>query len=121
MSYITTNSSYELTSIYVNVTDTAVLGGQKRLTSLFLSLLGDDYIHQKHARKHSGGGLVTKLLIELNKSKLTVDEEEYNSKKYDIKFSEKVGKLSPTQFEIKSILCKKFQAVIPFVSEDIVC
>ena len=27
------------------------------------------------------------LLIELNKNKLDVDEEEYNSKKFDIKFS----------------------------------
>ena len=26
------------------------------------------------------GGIVTKLLIELNKNKITVDEEEYNSK-----------------------------------------
>ncbi|NRZ99299.1 hypothetical protein FHX96_003989 [Clostridium tetanomorphum] len=76
---------------------------------MFLSILGNAYIRQKHARRDNTGGLVTKLLIELNKNKLTVDEEEYNSKKYDIKFSEKVGKLSPTQFEIKNILDKKFQ------------
>lgn len=101
--------NYELSNIDVKITDTAVLDGQQRLTSLFLSLLGNTYIRQKHARKNNNGGLVTKLLIELNKSKLTVDEEEYNSKKYDIKFSEKVGKLSPTQFEIKNILDKKFQ------------
>ncbi|WP_310831351.1 DUF262 domain-containing protein [Paenibacillus pedocola] len=101
--------NYELSSIDVKITDTAVLDGQQRLTSLFLSLLGGAYIRQKHARKQNSGGLVTKLLIELNKNKLTVDEEEYNSKKYDIKFSEKVGKLSPTQFEIKSILDEKFQ------------
>ena len=72
--------NYELSSIDVNVTDTAVLDGQQRLTSLFLSLFGDAYIRQKHARKKNGGGIVTKLLIELNKNKLTVDEEEYNSK-----------------------------------------
>lgn len=101
--------NYELTGINVNMTDTAVLDGQQRLTSLYLSLLGDAYIRQKHARKKNNGGLVTKLLIELNKSKLDVDEEEYNSKKYDIKFSEKVGRLSPTQFEIKNILDAKFQ------------
>lgn len=53
--------------------------------------------------------MVTKLLIELNKNKLDVDEEEYNSKKYDIKFSEKVGRLSPTQFEVRNILQPKFQ------------
>ncbi|QCJ40836.1 DUF262 domain-containing protein [Bacillus sp. S3] len=101
--------NYDLSNIDVRITDTAVLDGQQRLTSLFLSLLGNSYIRQKHARRNNNGGLVTKLLIELNKNKLTVDEEEYNSKKYDIKFSEKVGKLSPTQFEIKNILDKKFQ------------
>lgn len=101
--------NYELSSIDVKLTDTAVLDGQQRLTSLFLSLFGDAFIRQKHARKKNGGGIVTKLLIELNKNKLTVDEEEYNSKKFDIKFSEKVGKLSPTQFEIRKILDSKFQ------------
>ncbi len=101
--------NYELSNINVKVTDTAVLDGQQRLTSLFLSLLGEAFIRQKHARKNNSGGIVTKLLIELNKNKLAVDEEEYNSKKYDIKFSEKVGKLSPTQFEVKLILESKFQ------------
>ncbi|QUH27730.1 DUF262 domain-containing protein [Vallitalea guaymasensis] len=101
--------NYELSNIDVKITDTAVLDGQQRLTSLFLSLFGQAFIRQKHARRKYGGGLVTKLLIELNKNKLTVDEEEYNSKKYDIKFSEKVGRLSPTQFEIKCILDNKFQ------------
>ncbi len=101
--------NYELSNIDVKITDTAILDGQQRLTSLFLSLLGKAYIRQKHARKNNSGGLVTKLLIELNKNKLTVDEEEYNSKKYDIKFTEKVGKLSPTQFEIKNIIDNKFQ------------
>lgn len=101
--------NYELSNIDVAITDTAILDGQQRLTSLFLSLYGKAYIRQKHARKNNNGGLVTKLLIELNKNKLTVDEQEYNSKKFDIKFSEKVGKLSPTQFELKNIVDKKFQ------------
>ncbi|SDZ11769.1 Uncharacterized conserved protein, contains ParB-like and HNH nuclease domains [Proteiniborus ethanoligenes] len=101
--------NYELSNINVNQTDTAVLDGQQRLTSLFLSLFGNAFIRQKYARRKNSGGIVTKLLIELNKNKITVDEEEYNSKKYDIKFSEKVGKLSPTQFEIKNILEQKFQ------------
>jgi len=101
--------NYELSSINVKTTDTAVLDGQQRLTSLFLSLYGEANIRQKYARKGSGPNILTKLLIELNKNKLDVDEEEYNSKKYDIKFSEKVGRLSPTQFEIKNILLPKFQ------------
>ena len=99
----------ELTSIDVKNTDTAVLDGQQRLTSLFLSLFGEAFIRPNYARKKSGDRLVTKLLIELNKNKSSVEEEEYNSKKFDIKFSEKVGRLSPTQFEIKNILDMKFQ------------
>ena len=101
--------NYELSSINVELTDTAVLDGQQRLTSLFLSLFGRAYIRQKHARKKTAGGTVAKLLVELNNHKLTVDEEEYNSKKYDIRFAEKVGKLSPTQFEIREILSARFR------------
>ena len=102
--------NYELSSINTNTTDTAILDGQQRLTSLYLSLFGTAYIRQKHARKINKGGTLAKLLIELNKHKLTVDEEEYNSKKFDIRFSEKVGRLSPTQFEIRTILQDRFQS-----------
>ena len=101
--------NYELSSINVNLTDTAVLDGQQRLTSLFLSLYGQAYIRQKHARKKTGGGTVAKLLIELNKNRLAVDEEEYNSKKFDIRFAERSDKLSPTQFEVKDILDPQFR------------
>lgn len=101
--------NYELTDINVAVTDTAILDGQQRLTSLYLSLFGDSFIRQRYARRGNVGGTVTKLLIELNKNKLDVDEEEYNSKKFDIKFSEKVGRLSPTQFELRTILQDKFR------------
>lgn len=101
--------NYELSNIDVRNTDMAILDGQQRLTSLYLSLFGCAYIRQKHARKKVAGGTVTKLLIELNKNKLSVDEEEYNSKKFDVKFTEKIGKSSPTQFEVKRILDSKFQ------------
>jgi uncharacterized protein with ParB-like and HNH nuclease domain len=103
------STNYDLMIIDVRTTDTAILDGQQRLTSLYLSLFGDAYIRQIYARKNGNGGLVTKLLIELNKNKLDVDEEEYNSKKYDIKFSDKVGRLSPTQFEVRNILQPKFR------------
>ena len=101
--------NYELTDIDVNTTDTAILDGQQRLTSLYLSLFGDSYIREKYARRSTVGGTVTKLLIELNKNKLDVDEENYNSKKFDIKFIVKVGRLSPTQFELRNVLQEKFQ------------
>ncbi len=101
--------NFELTGINVKKTDTAVLDGQQRLTSLFLSLFGQAYIRPNYARRKSGDKIVTKLLIELNNNKVTVDEEEYNSKKFDITFSEKVGRVSPTQFELKNILNQRFQ------------
>ena len=101
--------NYGLMSINLKNTDTAVLDGQQRLTSLFLSLYGEAYIRPNYARKKNGDRIVTKLLVELNKHKISVDEEEYNTKKFDIKFSDKVGKLSPTQFEVKNILNKKYQ------------
>ncbi|PIC83022.1 DUF262 domain-containing protein [Sporosarcina sp. P1] len=102
-------ANYELTGINVEDTDTAVLDGQQRLTSLFLSLFGEANLRPKNARRNTGDRILTKLLIELNKNKIAVDEEEYNSKKFDIKFSDKIGKLSPTQFELKNILDDNFR------------
>lgn len=99
--------NYYLSYIDIKLTDTAVLDGQQRLTSLFLSLYGRGFIRQKYARKGSSC-TVAKLLIELNRHKINIDEEEYNNKKFDIKFTEKIGKLSPTQFEINNILEDKF-------------
>lgn len=48
--------NYELSNINVKITDTAVLDGQQRLTSLFLSLLGQAYVKQKYARRTAVGG-----------------------------------------------------------------
>ena len=53
--------NYELTSINVKDTDTAVLDGQQRLTSLFLSLFGEAYIRPNYARKIIRDKIVTKL------------------------------------------------------------
>jgi uncharacterized protein with ParB-like and HNH nuclease domain len=101
--------NYELTSIDIRNTDIAVLDGQQRLTSLYLSLFGEAYIRPNYARRRTGDRIIAKLLIELNKSKILIDEEEYNSKKFDIKFSDKVGKISPTQFEVGSIIHEKYK------------
>lgn len=101
--------NYDLSNINVKISDTAILDGQQRLTSLYLSLLGEAHIRQKYSRKKNASTTIAKLVIELNKNKLAIDEEEYNSKKYDIKFTEKAGKLSPTQFEIRTIMESRFQ------------
>ena len=103
------STNYELSEINFDYTDTAILDGQQRLTSLYLSLFGETHIREKHTRKKYQGGILAELLIELNKNKLTIDEEEYNSKKYDIKFSDKIGKISPTQFKIKKLVDEKFK------------
>ena len=100
------NINYELSSIDYKISNTAILDGQQRLTSLYLSLYGTAYIREKHARKKTTGGTIAKLVIELNKK---ATSEEYNNKKYDIKFSDKCGNLSTTQFEIRKILDDKFK------------
>ena len=66
-----------LTSQFL-MANNAILDGQQRLTSLYLSLSGDSYIRPNYARKKTGTILHTKLLIELDKNKIAVDEEEYN-------------------------------------------
>lgn len=98
------NNNYSLSNIDTRYNDTAILDGQQRLTALYISLYGDLYIRPKNSRRSSGAGIVSKLFIELNKNKLSIEEEEYNSKKYDIKFSTKIGMISPTWFEIRKIL-----------------
>lgn len=100
--------NYDSSNVNVSISDTAILDGQQRLTSLFLSLYGSIYIRPKHTRKTINGGFVSKLLIELNKNKIEM-EDEFNNKKFDIKFSEKVERLSPTQFEVRNILNPEFQ------------
>jgi len=99
--------NYDLVNVDVAITDTAILDGQQRLTSLFLSLLGDAYIRPIHARRKTGEKLFAKLLIELDENKCDIDEEEYNSKKHDIQF--RSGKMSPTHFNIREIISDKFQ------------
>lgn len=103
--------NFPINSIDFNYTDIAILDGQQRLTSLFLSLCGETYLRPKFSNKNSGVMYVYKLFIELDKNKLEQDEEEYNSKQYDIKFTSKGLSLNPslTQFEIRNILDIKFQ------------
>lgn len=83
----------------------AVLDGQQRLTSLFLSLYGEMW---KEPRKNSDR-LLMRLYIELDKSKID-ENENFNTKKYDIYFTEKApAVISPSLFEIKNILKEEFK------------
>ena len=102
------NINYELRSVNLNITNTAILDGQQRLTSLYISLLGDTGVRPKSQRRSNNAQILTKLLIELNKNKINA-QDEFNIKKYDIKFTDKIGKIEPTQFEIKNILKEEFK------------
>lgn len=98
--------NYALSSINTKITDTAVLDGQQRLTSLYLSLFCDDvYIKGKHER--GVGGALSKLLIELDKNKIEDKEDEFNAKQYDITFTEKILRVSPTKFEFRKLIKDK--------------
>ena len=99
------NNYYDYTAINTETTDTAILDGQQRLTSLYLSLVGSFYLYPKHQQTSK---LVSKVFIELNKFRADTDEE-YNSKKFDISFTEKVSIVIPTKFELKSIMNPAFR------------
>jgi len=100
--------NFDLIRVDTEKTNTAVLDGQQRLTSLFISLIGAARIRQKHSRKNSPTLIYTDLYIELDQNKIDI-EEDFNEKNYDIKFSEKVGRLSPTQFKIRDIMKNEFR------------
>ncbi len=104
------NINFPINGINFEYTDIAILDGQQRLTSLYLSLIGDTYIKPKFSKK-GGVEYVYKLFIELDQNKSENDEEDYNSKKYDIKFTTKglIINSSTTQFEIRNILNEEFQ------------
>ena len=95
--------NYELSGIKnTKITNTAILDGQQRLTSLYLSLLCDNiYIKGKHERGE--GGKLAKLLIELDKSKIEDAEGEFNTKQYDIAFTENLLRSSSTKFEFRKL------------------
>ena len=124
------SANYKLYGISFEKTDIAVLDGQQRLTSLYLSLLGNAEVLAKYARS-SYNSIRSRLVIELNQNKINVEEEGYNSKKYDIRFTDRTGLLSPTQFEIRRLMDPAFQdetyrnnefekiiAMIPFDSKQ---
>ena len=103
--------NYDTTGVDTTITDTAILDGQQRLTSLYLSLFCDNIcIKAKHA--HGEGGNLTKLLIELDKKKIENEEGEFNTKQYAIAFPEKTVRDSPTKFEFRKLIKdKKFRDI----------
>src|SRR5699024_10013288 len=72
--------------------------------------MGNTYIKPKFSKKQGGVEYVYKIFIELDKNKSETDEEDYNSKKYDIRFTTKGISINPssTQFELRNILNEDF-------------
>ena len=83
----------------------AVLDGQQRLTSLFLSLYGDVW---KEPRKNSSRYML-RLFLELDSNKID-EHNEFNAKKYGVFFSDRdPSVLSHTAFEVKQLLNEEFK------------
>ncbi|MBR5096027.1 MAG: DUF262 domain-containing protein [Treponema sp.] len=97
-------TNYSTQTIDINVSDTAVVDGQQRLTSLYLSLFGEVEIA---GRGKNGFG--SKLYIELDKNKVDTDSDEVSSKTYGFEFTDKIQNISPTRFEVKKLLDAEFR------------
>ena len=109
-SKIADNINFGLSNVDTKLSDTAILDGQQRLTSLYISLFGQTYIREKYAKKKTIGGTVAKLYINLNKwNKLNDEINEYNTKQYDIRFTDKIGILNNGYFLIRNIINAKIQ------------
>ncbi len=86
----------------------SVLDGQQRLSSLFVSLMGECFIHLKMSRKNNGVVNQTKLIIQLEEDRVLKDDNFYE-KTYGIKFSKNIRGSDPTEFDIKTIFTNSFQ------------
>lgn len=103
------NNKFELSGIDINYTDTAVLDGQQRLTSLFISLFGEAMIRQKWAQSNAKASPAF-LYLELDRQNLdfyddedsSEHEYEYNAKRYGFTFTSKMP--TPTQFKVKTLV-----------------
>jgi hypothetical protein len=98
------DESYNIQTIDTSIVDTAILDGQQRLTSLYLSLIGETNLS-----KGRGIPYPSKLYIELDERKVETEEDGVNCKTFGIEFTDKLSMISPTKFEIRKILKEKFQ------------
>ena len=67
--------NYDLRNINLELSDTAVLDGQQRLTSLFITLLGQTGLRGKYQKKSNNERRITELMIQLNKNKIEIQDE----------------------------------------------
>ena len=97
------DETYNIQTIDTNIVNTAILDGQQRLTSLYLSLLGETELS-----KGRGIPYPSKLYIELDERKVETDEDGVNCKTFGIEFTDKLSMISPTKFDVKKLLKEKF-------------
>lgn len=98
------SENYSIQTVDISISDTAVIDGQQRLTSLYLSLFGDVQMSGKGKSKFT-----SKLYVELDESKVDTDSDEVSSKTYGFEFTNKIANLSPTRFEIRKLLNPEFK------------
>lgn len=102
--------NYGLGPADLTKTDTAILDGQQRLTSLYLTLLGETRVRPKYSRTDRDA-LSAGLYVELDKANLenTEDENGYNSKKFGFNFLVENTPISPTNFKVSRLMEEKFR------------
>lgn len=88
-------------------TDTAVLDGQQRLTSLYLSLVGDVYRRPYRARQN-GINKSPNIYINLSPKADINAAEELNGDVFDIFFTESRPKRGTNYFELKKVFTDEF-------------
>lgn len=93
-------------SINLENTNIAILDGQQRITSLFISLLGSTGFN---LGKSKNTQYIGDLQIQLDNNRLDVNGDEVDGKKYDISFAYTSDQFSPTKFKIKNILSEEFR------------
>lgn len=96
------SENYSTQTVNITISDTAVIDGQQRLTSLYLSLFGDTEMKGKST-------FTSKLYIELDKNKVDTDSDEVSSKTFGFEFNDKIVNLSPSRFELKKLMNSEFK------------
>lgn len=97
-------NKYDLSGIDLEITDTAVLDGQQRLTSLFLSLAG-----QVFRRTGRGANFLSpNLLLDLVEPTPNEDENIFRAKPLRIYFTDHIMAHNPSKFEVRDIMAEEY-------------
>lgn len=100
-----------LSTISIPQTDTAILDGQQRLTSIYLSLLEKDNTPIVGLRRRQNSPVFeSELYIELDKNNIKTEEENpYMDSVYEFKFIGVSSQITVTKFRLKDIMGDAFK------------